>query len=162
MMGLANSLSQQGKYAEAEAMDRQTLQLGETVLGKEHPDTLGSMNNLAESLRRQGKYVEAEAMDRQTLQLKETVLGKDHPETFRSRNNLARTLSLQGKHADAEAIFQQEKTVDSDTRNRRADPIPECSQNQSTTIAGKKRKLKYTVEQDLRRSTRIRESHANH
>jgi tetratricopeptide (TPR) repeat protein len=30
----------QGKYAEAEAMYRQTLQLQETVLGKDHPDSL--------------------------------------------------------------------------------------------------------------------------
>ena len=40
----------QGRYAEAEVMNRQTLQLRETVLGKEHPDTLMSMNNLASSL----------------------------------------------------------------------------------------------------------------
>jgi hypothetical protein len=37
----------QGKYAQAEAMDRQTLQLKETVLGKDHPDTLASMMSLA-------------------------------------------------------------------------------------------------------------------
>jgi hypothetical protein len=36
-----------GQYTEAEAMNRQTLQLKETVLEKEHPDTLVSMNNLA-------------------------------------------------------------------------------------------------------------------
>jgi Flp pilus assembly protein TadD len=64
MNNLALSLRQQGKYAEAEAMHRQTLQLREMVLGKEHPDTLGSMNNLALSLRQQGKYAEAEAMHR--------------------------------------------------------------------------------------------------
>ena len=74
----------QGKYSEAEAIYRQTLQLRETVLGKDHPDTLASMNNLAISLRNQGKYVEAEAIDRQTLQLKETVLGKDHSNTLMS------------------------------------------------------------------------------
>jgi tetratricopeptide (TPR) repeat protein len=82
MMNLASSLDQQGKYAEAEAMNRQTLQLKETVLGKDHPDTLMSMMNLASSLHQQGKYAEAEAMNRQTLHLQETVLGKDHPETL--------------------------------------------------------------------------------
>jgi hypothetical protein len=34
------------------------------VLGRDHPDTLASMNNLATSLRQQGKYAEAEAMYR--------------------------------------------------------------------------------------------------
>ncbi|KAH8585352.1 hypothetical protein B0O99DRAFT_713026 [Bisporella sp. PMI_857] len=42
-----------GQYAEAEAMHRQTLQLQETVLGKDHPVTLRSMNSLALSLDRQ-------------------------------------------------------------------------------------------------------------
>ncbi|KFY39182.1 hypothetical protein V495_06100 [Pseudogymnoascus sp. VKM F-4514 (FW-929)] len=60
---LAESLRQQGKYAEAAAMHLQTLQLQEKVLGKEHPDTLRSMNNLAESLRQQGKYIEAESIE---------------------------------------------------------------------------------------------------
>jgi tetratricopeptide (TPR) repeat protein len=62
MINLAESLCQQGKYAEAEAMHRQTLQLQETVLGKDHPDTLASMMNLASSLDSQGKYAEAEAI----------------------------------------------------------------------------------------------------
>ncbi|KIN05367.1 hypothetical protein OIDMADRAFT_177562 [Oidiodendron maius Zn] len=97
----------QGKYSEAEAIYRQALQLRETVLGKDHPDTLASMDNLASSLHSQGKYADAEAMDRQVLQLRETVLGKDHPETLGSMNNLASSLHSQGKYADAEAMHRQ-------------------------------------------------------
>jgi hypothetical protein len=59
-----SSLHVQGRHAEAEAMLRQTLRLRETVLGKEHPGTLMSMNNLAVSLRHQGKHAEAEALHR--------------------------------------------------------------------------------------------------
>jgi hypothetical protein len=51
-----------GQYAEAEVMDRQTLQLKKTVLGKEHLDTLISRNNLINSLRQPGRNTEAEAM----------------------------------------------------------------------------------------------------
>ena len=68
VMSLTNlglSLCQQGKYAEAEALHRQALQLQEEVLGKDHPDTLMSMGNLAGSLRQQGKYAEAEALARE-------------------------------------------------------------------------------------------------
>ena len=61
MSNLAASLDYQGKYAEAEAMYQQTLQLMGMVLGKDHQHTLMSMNNLALSLRHQGKYAEAEA-----------------------------------------------------------------------------------------------------
>ena len=39
----------------------------ERVLGKEHPDTLTSMNPLASVLSNQGKYVEVEAMHGQAL-----------------------------------------------------------------------------------------------
>jgi tetratricopeptide (TPR) repeat protein len=96
-----------GKYKEAEEMDRQALQLKETVLGKEHPDTLASMNNLANSLCQQGKYAEAEKIHRQTLQLKEILLGKEHPDTLMSMNNLAESLRQQGKYIEAEGIHWQ-------------------------------------------------------
>ena len=62
-----------GQYAEAEAMHRQTLRLQETMLGKDHPDTLQSMNNLASSLREQGKDAEAEAIH-------QSVVVKSHPQ----------------------------------------------------------------------------------
>ena len=73
-------------------MHRQTLQLQETVLGKDHLNALMTMMNLAASLYQQGRYAEAEAMYRQTLQLQETVLGKHHPNTLMSTMNLAISL----------------------------------------------------------------------
>jgi tetratricopeptide (TPR) repeat protein len=96
-----------GKYAEAEAMYRQMLQLQETVLGKDHPDTLRTMKNLVTSLDDQGKYAEAEVMCRQTLQVQETVLGKGHPRTLRTMKNLAVSLHGQGKYVEAEAMCRQ-------------------------------------------------------
>jgi Tetratricopeptide repeat len=45
---------------QAEEMYQQTLGLKEMVLGKDHPDTLASMDNLAEVLRFQGRYEQAE------------------------------------------------------------------------------------------------------
>ncbi|EXL45099.1 hypothetical protein FOCG_13862 [Fusarium oxysporum f. sp. radicis-lycopersici 26381] len=47
-------------------MHRETLELKEKVLGKEHPSTLDSMNNLALVLRKIGKYEKAEKMHRKT------------------------------------------------------------------------------------------------
>jgi tetratricopeptide (TPR) repeat protein len=96
-----------GKYQEAENMHRQALELREKALGKEHPDTLMSMNNLAAVLRQQGKYEEAEQMHRQTLGLRERVLGKEHPNTLTSMNNLAIVLNRQGKYEEAEQMHRQ-------------------------------------------------------
>ncbi|KAH6699042.1 hypothetical protein BKA61DRAFT_583080 [Leptodontidium sp. MPI-SDFR-AT-0119] len=97
----------QDRYAEAEAIYRQALQLNEIVLGKEHPDTLGSMIGLAASLHSQGKHTMAEAIYRQTLQLNETVLGKEHPDTLGSMMGLAVSLRNLGKYAEAEAMYRQ-------------------------------------------------------
>ena len=67
MGNLALVLSNQGKYQQAEEMNRRTLELRERVLGKEHPDALSSMNNLASVLSNQGKYKQAEEMHRSHL-----------------------------------------------------------------------------------------------
>ena len=96
-----------GKYAEAEQMLRQTLMLKEKVLDKEHPSTLGSMNNLAIVLDSQGKYEEAEQMHRQTLMLKKKMLGEKHSSTLDSMNNLAEVLRYQGKYDEAESMHRQ-------------------------------------------------------
>jgi hypothetical protein len=69
--------------------------------GKEHPDTLGSMNNLAIVLRRLGKDEQAEEMYRQVLGLMETVLGKEHPSTLGSMINPANVLRKRGKYEQA-------------------------------------------------------------
>jgi tetratricopeptide (TPR) repeat protein len=71
---LATVLEGQGKYEQAEETLRQALGLYETVLGKEHPNTLTSMSNLAGVMSDQGKYEQAEEMRRQALRLRETVI----------------------------------------------------------------------------------------
>lgn len=57
----------QGKYGEAEMMYRQTLDLRQAILGKEHPSTLTSIHNLALLLDDQGKHEEAEAVRQRKL-----------------------------------------------------------------------------------------------
>ncbi|OWT42405.1 kinesin light chain 3 [Pochonia chlamydosporia 170] len=95
-----------GQYQKAEQMHRQSLQVYEKVLGKDHPDTLDSMNNLALALRHLGKYKEAEQMHLQTLELQEKVLGKDHPDTLGSMNNLAYVLNSLGKYEEAVQMYR--------------------------------------------------------
>lgn len=81
MGNLAVVPSHVGKYKEAEGIHRRTLHLNQTVLAKQHPDSLTSMNNLARVLSRQDKYKEAEEIHWRTLQLPETVIGNEAPET---------------------------------------------------------------------------------
>ena len=52
----------QGKYKEAASLAEKALALAGRVLGREHPDTLTSVNNLAGLYQAQGRYGEAEAL----------------------------------------------------------------------------------------------------
>ena len=79
----------------------------EKVLGKEHPNTLSSMNNLALLLNRQGKYDEAEPIHRQTLALREKVLGKEHPDTLLSVYCFARLFHQKKQYHDALLLYQR-------------------------------------------------------
>jgi len=54
MSNLASVLQDQGKYEEAEQMNRRALEGREKALGKENSDTLTSVNNLALVLQDQG------------------------------------------------------------------------------------------------------------
>jgi tetratricopeptide (TPR) repeat protein len=107
MNNLAIVLRQQGRYAEAETLHRQTLELKKKALGDDHPSTLSSMNNLANVLEERGRYAEAETLHRQTLELMKEALGDDHPSTLGSMSNLAEVFRQQGKVTEAETLQRQ-------------------------------------------------------
>ncbi len=52
------------------------------MLGKEHPDTLTSVDNLAALYQAQGRLAEAEPLYKRALEGRERVLGKEHPDTL--------------------------------------------------------------------------------
>jgi tetratricopeptide (TPR) repeat protein len=97
-----------GRYEVALKMEEEALAIRRELLGKEHPNTLSSMNNLAYVLSDQGKYEQAEEIHRQVLRLREIVLGKEHLSTLTSMNNLAAVLSGQGKYEQAGEMHGQE------------------------------------------------------
>jgi tetratricopeptide (TPR) repeat protein len=63
----------QGRYDEAEPLYHRALEVREQVLGKEHPDTLSSINNLAELYKAQGRYEEAEPLLRRVPEANESA-----------------------------------------------------------------------------------------
>jgi tetratricopeptide (TPR) repeat protein len=96
-----------GQYSAAETTHRQALLLRKKSLGKEHDQTLTSMNQVGVALKDQGKYEAAEAMHRQTLARREKVLGPEHPDTLTSMSNLAGVLDSQGKYEESESMNRQ-------------------------------------------------------
>ena len=95
-----------GNSAEATMIAQQALG-SERVLGKEHPDTLKSVNNLAALYQRQGRYSEAEPLYKRALEARERVLGPEHPDTLVSVNNLAALYQAQGRYSEAEPLLKR-------------------------------------------------------
>ena len=91
----------QGKYEQAEPLYQRTLKTRERVLGPEHPDTVGTVNNLAILYRNQGKYEQAESLLQRALTTFEHVLGPEHPDTVRTRENYTKLLKEMKKRAQA-------------------------------------------------------------
>jgi cytochrome c-type biogenesis protein CcmH/NrfG len=77
------------------------------LLGRDHPDTLTSMNNLAQTLTAQGNLDAARKLQEQVLEATARLLGQDHPDTRTLMNNLAQTLKMQGDLAGARKIREQ-------------------------------------------------------
>jgi len=113
---LAYDFERQGKYGQAEEIDRHNLEARRRVLGPENPNTLVPMTNLAIVYAEQGKFAGAAPLFRQTVDIRRRVMGPEHPETLQSMSNLAEFLRDTGKYPQAEALC-------SDTRR----PNPCCS-----------------------------------
>jgi serine/threonine protein kinase len=77
----ANTLRDQGKYAEAEAEYKQVIQAEENVLGPEHRDTLNACHNYAYQLALQGKRDQAKALAERAAKTAAKVLDANDPNT---------------------------------------------------------------------------------
>ena len=77
----ANTLRDQGKYAEAEAQYKQVIQLEENALGPEHRDTLNACYNFAYQLGQQGKRDQAKALAERAAKGAAKVLDVNDPYT---------------------------------------------------------------------------------
>ena len=70
-----------GEYAKAEPLYQEALRIRQKVLGPEHPDTAGSLNNLASLYQHMGEYAKAEPLYQEALRIRQKVLGPEHPDT---------------------------------------------------------------------------------
>jgi len=102
MNNLANVYFDEGKYAQAEALYSQTLEIRRRVLGPEHPITVNSMNSLAFVYSDEGKYAQAEALYSQALEIRRRILGPEHPDTLDTLSGFAYMYQRQGKYPQAE------------------------------------------------------------
>jgi tetratricopeptide (TPR) repeat protein len=109
---LASLVRAQGRYAEAEGLYRQALDISRATIGEVHPDYATNLSNLAGVVRQQGRYAEAEGLYRQSLGIDQATIGEAHPEFATHLNNLAVVVEAQGRCAEAEGLYRQVLDID--------------------------------------------------
>ena len=97
---LAQLLTDEGKYAEADPLWRRAIEIDEGLFGKDDPDVAIRYNNLAPPLSASRQVCQATAFYREAIEIDEEALGGDHPTVatlsaisrrrFRHRASMAR------------------------------------------------------------------------
>ena len=104
---LREFLTRQGLYSKGVILAQLLKNEHEMNLGKEHSDTITSMNNLASLFQYQGKYAEAEPVYKEALSVCQKMLGEEHPDTLTSMNNLALLFQYQGRYTEAGPLYME-------------------------------------------------------
>ncbi|MFQ5503684.1 MAG: tetratricopeptide repeat protein [Planctomycetota bacterium] len=104
---IGNTYVSLGRHAEAEPHLAEALEIRERVLGKQHRDTLRSMNFLGQALWKQGKLDQAEPLLRESLARSRSAFGEEDRETLSVANNLGILLRDRGKLDEAEDLLRR-------------------------------------------------------
>jgi tetratricopeptide (TPR) repeat protein len=107
MNDLARCYYSLGRHADSLKLKEKTLALRTAKLGREHSDTLSTMENLACSYGIFGRIRDAIDLGEETVRLKKAKLGPEHPDTLHSMQNLALFYATGMRSADALALVQQ-------------------------------------------------------
>jgi tetratricopeptide (TPR) repeat protein len=98
---------QAGRYAEAEQLGKQALNLCERRFGQNRPDCAWAFGNLAIVYAAQGRYADAITLFQRVVSMNEKTLGPEHPDLAQTLNNLAAVYETQGRYADAMSLSQR-------------------------------------------------------
>ena len=104
---LASYLFHDGYYSGSLKFDIECLEIKKRVLGREHHDTLRSMNNVATTYYRLGQWTEALKVFQECLEIRKRVLGMEHPNTLQSINGLAATYNSLGRCTEAVTVYEE-------------------------------------------------------
>jgi serine/threonine protein kinase len=104
---VAWTLFQQGRYADAEAQQRDLFEEERRVFGSNHEETIGTMGDLATTLSEERHLPEAEKIQREVLETQKRVLGPEAKYTLASMDNLAVILLYEGRAEEAEKMERE-------------------------------------------------------
>ncbi|WP_151480346.1 FxSxx-COOH system tetratricopeptide repeat protein, partial [Streptomyces albicerus] len=89
MSQLAAARRHQGRFQEAEDLDREATERARTLFGPEDPSTLSAAHGWGVSLRLCGEYAQAVPLDRETARLRDLLFGPNSGLTLNTLNGLA-------------------------------------------------------------------------
>ncbi|CAK8725005.1 hypothetical protein KKHLCK_15610 [Candidatus Electrothrix laxa] len=96
---LARCYEEQGEYGRAESLYKNSLEIKNKLLVRNHPDVAASLNRLAELHLKQGQYEEAKILSKRSLSIIEKIHGKKHLDlAAQSLSTLAELYRQQGAH----------------------------------------------------------------
>ncbi|XSG76971.1 tetratricopeptide repeat protein [Herpetosiphon llansteffanensis] len=104
LLGAYENMS--GNFTYAQQLYEHAWMVNKRHLGKNHPDTITSINNLAIVVTNQGLYKKAQELSELALSLYQKKLGKDHIYTIRAMNNLAAVIERQGYYQKAQELYE--------------------------------------------------------
>jgi tetratricopeptide (TPR) repeat protein len=106
LRGLGDTLEQESKWSEAEAVWRESLVLWRKRRGNEDRDSMYTQRKLALALEAERKWPEAESVHREALSISRKK-GDEDPEALADLEKLVRVLTNQKKFADAEDLLNK-------------------------------------------------------
>ena len=99
-------VNDKGQYEEAKVIWLAALEGRRRVLGKEHKDTLMSLNNIGVLLKNMKDYKGALDYNQQSLRVQEKALGKAHPNTLMTITNMAIVHKKTENFTKAEELYR--------------------------------------------------------
>jgi tetratricopeptide (TPR) repeat protein/predicted Ser/Thr protein kinase len=100
-----------GRYADELAAMKAAYEVKRRILGDEHPEVAGAIENVGLALAHVGRVPEARESFAESLALFRKALGDDHPDVALSAANLARATNDLGDHAAAEGLFEEARRI---------------------------------------------------
>ena len=106
--GLAEVLTLQGRFDDAEPLLQQSLDVRRRSYGSTHLLTAESLEDVGLNLFDQGRLADAEPLLRDAIATQRRVLGDSlHPQLSDALNNLASVLHARGQYEEATQLFEE-------------------------------------------------------
>ena len=97
----------EGRYAAAEPLYQQALQLRQSVLPPDRPAVVKSLTELGRVYRVEGRYAEAEPLFQTALAMREKTAGPDNPAVAQILVQLAQIYFAQARYGEAEPLRER-------------------------------------------------------